>query len=339
MSGAPLLDVQHLRVTLQTPRGPADALRGISFTLQRGQTLGLIGESGCGKSITALALMGLLPDSASVTGSLRFEGRELVGLPEADWCRLRGNRMAMVFQEPMTALNPLHTIGRQIAESLRLHRGLDGASARAEALRLLQRVQLPQAERRLAAYPHQLSGGQRQRVVIAIALACSPDLLIADEPTTALDVTIQREVLDLIAGLVAEDGMALLLISHDLGVMAENVQQMLVMYGGTVVESGPTAEVFHHLAHPYTRGLFAARPRLGLRASAGAGAGGRSRAPRLTTIPGRVPELIDLPSGCGFADRCPLVIEACRLAPPPAVAVAPGHAARCLRLDAAQGLV
>ncbi len=339
MSGAPLLDVQHLRVTLQTPRGPADALRGISFTLQRGQTLGLIGESGCGKSITALALMGLLPDSASVTGSLRFEGRELVGLPEADWCRLRGNRMAMVFQEPMTALNPLHTIGRQIAESLRLHRGLDGASARAEALRLLQRVQLPQAERRLAAYPHQLSGGQRQRVVIAIALACSPDLLIADEPTAALDVTVQREVLDLIAGLVAEDGMALLLISHDLGVMAENVQQMLVMYGGTVVESGPTAEVFHHLAHPYTRGLFAARPRLGLRASAGAGAGGRSRAPRLTTIPGRVPELIDLPSGCGFADRCPLVIEACRLAPPPAVAVAPGHAARCLRLDAAQGLV
>ena len=339
MSGAPLLDVQNLRVTLQTPRGPADALRGISFSLQRGQTLGLIGESGCGKSITALALMGLLPDSARVTGSLRLEGRELVGLPEADWCRLRGNRMAMVFQEPMTALNPLHTIGRQIAESLRLHRGLDGASARAEALRLLQRVQLPQAERRLAAYPHQLSGGQRQRVVIAIALACSPDLLIADEPTTALDVTIQREVLDLIAGLVAEDGMALLLISHDLGVMAENVQQMLVMYGGTVVESGPTAEVFRHLAHPYTRGLFAARPRLGLRARAGVGAGGRSRAPRLTTIPGRVPELIDLPSGCGFADRCPLVIEACRLAPPPAVAVAPGHAARCLRLDAAQGLV
>ena len=342
MSAAPLLEVQDLRVTLQTPRGPADALRGISFTLQRGQTLGLIGESGCGKSITALALMGLLPDSASVTGSLRLEGRELVGLPEADWCQLRGNRMAMVFQEPMTALNPLHTIGRQIAESLRLHRRLDGASARAEALRLLQRVQLPQAERRLAAYPHQLSGGQRQRVVIAIALACGPDLLIADEPTTALDVTIQREVLDLIGQLVAEDGMALLLISHDLGVMAENVQQMLVMYGGTVVESGPTSDVFRQLAHPYTRGLFAARPRLGLRAGAGAGAGvgagGRSRGPRLTTIPGRVPELIDLPAGCGFADRCALVIEPCRLAPPPAVAVAPGHAARCLRLDAAQRL-
>ena len=344
MTGAPLLDVQNLRVTLQTPRGPADALRGISFTLQRGQTLGLIGESGCGKSITALALMGLLPDSASATGSLRFEGRELVGLPEADWCRLRGNRMAMVFQEPMTALNPLHTIGRQIAESLRLHRRLDGASARAEALRLLQRVQLPQAERRLAAYPHQLSGGQRQRVVIAIALACGPDLLIADEPTTALDVTIQREVLDLIASLVAEDGMALLLISHDLGVMAENVQQMLVMYGGTVVESGPTADVFRHLAHPYTRGLFAARPRLGLRASGGGGGGGGGgvaaggRGPRLATIPGRVPELIDLPGGCGFADRCALVVDACRQAPPPAVAVAPGHAARCIRLGDVQAM-
>ncbi len=333
MSGEPLLDVQNLRVTLQTPRGPADALRGISFSLQRGQTLGLIGESGCGKSITALALMGLLPDSATVSGSLRLEGRELVGLAEADWCRLRGNRMAMVFQEPMTALNPLHTIGHQIAESLRLHRGMGGASARAEALRLLQRVQLPQAERRLAAYPHQLSGGQRQRVVIAIALACGPDLLIADEPTTALDVTIQREVLDLIAGLVAEDGMALLLISHDLGVMAENVQQMLVMYGGTVVESGPTAEVFRHLAHPYTRGLFAARPRLGLRAGATTG-----RRPRLTTIPGRVPELIDLPAGCGFADRCALAVDACRQAPPPAVVVTPGHAARCIRLDAAQAL-
>ena len=333
---APLLDVRNLRVTLQTPRGPADALRGISFSLARGQTLGLIGESGCGKSITALALMGLLPERAGVSGSLRFEGRELVGLPEDDWCRLRGNRMAMIFQEPMTALNPLHPIGRQIAESLRLHKGLDARAARAEALRLLQRVQLPQAATRLDAYPHQLSGGQRQRVVIAIALACGPDLLIADEPTTALDVTLQREVLDLIAGLVAEDGMALLLISHDLGVMAENVQRMLVMYGGTVVESGPTSDVFAHLAHPYTRGLFAARPRLGLRTE-NAGLHGR-RGHRLATIPGRVPELIDLPPGCGFAERCALAIDDCRRAPPPEATVAPGHAARCIRLTEAQGL-
>ena len=334
---APLLDVHDLRVTLQTPRGPADALRGISFSLARGQTLGLIGESGCGKSITALALMGLLPERAGVTGSLRFEGRELVGLPEHDWCRLRGNRMAMIFQEPMTALNPLHTIGRQIAESLRLHKALDSRAARAEALRLLERVQLPQAAARLDAYPHQLSGGQRQRVVIAIALACGPDLLIADEPTTALDVTIQREVLDLIAGLVAEDGMALLLISHDLGVMAENVQRMLVMYGGTVVESGPTSDVFAHLAHPYTRGLFAARPRLGLRCENAALNGRRGH--RLATIPGRVPELIDLPAGCGFAGRCTLVIDDCRRALPAEATVAPGHTARCIRLDAAQGLV
>ena len=329
MSPGPLLDVQNLRVSLNTPRGPAEALRGVSFQLARGQTLGLIGESGCGKSITALALMGLLPEGAAVSGSLRFDGRELLGLPEDDWCRLRGNRLAMVFQEPMSALNPLHPIGRQIAESLRLHKGLDAAAARAEALRLLDRVQLPQAARRLDAYPHQFSGGQRQRVVIAIALACGPDVLIADEPTTALDVTIQREVLDLIAGLVAEDGMALLLISHDLGVMAENVQRTLVMYGGTVVEAGDTDAVFGRLAHPYTRGLFAARPQLGVRTATGTG-----RRPRLATIPGRVPELIDLPAGCGFAERCALAQDACRAAPPPEQWVSADHSARCLRIDA-----
>ncbi|WP_395700428.1 ABC transporter ATP-binding protein [Aquabacterium sp.] len=320
-SPAPLLAVQDLRVTLNTPRGPADALRGVSFALARGQTLGLIGESGCGKSITALALMGLLPEGARAAGSVRLEGRELLGLPEDDWCRLRGNRLAMVFQEPMTALNPLQTIGHQIGESLRLHRGLDRAAARAEALRLLERVQLPQAARRLDAHPHQLSGGQRQRVVIAIALACGPDLLIADEPTTALDVTIQREVLALITQLVEEDGMALILISHDLGVMAETVQRMLVMYGGTVVESGATQDVFSRLAHPYTRGLFAARPRLGM-----------PRGTRLATIPGRVPELLDLPAGCPFSDRCAHVVAGCHQSMPPALPVSDGHAARCIRV-------
>ena len=322
--GAPdLLTVTDLRVTLQTARGPADALRGVSLSLRRGDTVGLIGESGCGKSITALALMGLLPDGAVVSGSIRLGGQELTTLDEAALCRLRGNRIGMVFQEPMTALNPLHTVGRQIAEPLRLHKGLGAAAARAEALRLLERVQLPQARERLDAYPHQLSGGQRQRVVIAIALACGPDLLVADEPTTALDVTIQREVLDLIAELVAEDGMGLLLISHDLGVMAQTVQRLLVMYGGTVVESGPTAAVFQRLAHPYTRGLFAARPRLGL-----------ARGTRLATIPGRVPELADMPRGCPFADRCERVIDACRAADPPLVTLAPGHDARCLRVHA-----
>ncbi len=319
-----LLTVTDLRVTLNTARGPADALRGVSFSLARGDTMGLIGESGCGKSITALALMGLLPDGARVQGSIRFDGHELTTLPERDWCGLRGHRIGMVFQEPMTALNPLHTVGRQIAESLRLHKGLDARAARAEALRLLERVQLPQASQRLDAWPHQLSGGQRQRVVIAIALACGPDLLIADEPTTALDVTIQREVLDLIRELVRDSGMGLLLISHDLGVMADTVQRMLVMYGGTVVESGPTAEVFRRLAHPYSRGLFAARPRLGL-----------ARGTRLATIPGRVPELADMPAGCPFAERCPRVADDCRVSLPAAAVVGPDHEARCLHLEAA----
>jgi peptide/nickel transport system ATP-binding protein len=319
-----LLEVRDLRVTLQTARGAHDALRGVSFEIDRGQTLGLIGESGCGKSITALALMGLLPDGAQVDGSIRFNGQELTSLDEAALCELRGHRIGMVFQEPMTALNPLHTVGHQIAEPLRLHQGLSRSAARAQALRLLQRVQLPQAQQRLDAYPHQLSGGQRQRVVIAIALACGPELLIADEPTTALDVTIQREVLDLIQELVRDEGergMALLLISHDLGVMADTVQRMLVMYGGTVVESGPTASVFQRLAHPYSRGLFAARPRLGL-----------PRGTRLATIPGRVPALADMPPGCPFAERCERVADDCRQAPPPALPVGPQHEARCLHM-------
>jgi peptide/nickel transport system ATP-binding protein len=322
---APLLDVRDLRVTLNTSRGPAQALRGIDLQLERGGTLGLIGESGCGKSMTAMALMGLLPTGARVSGSIRLNGQELVGLDDAAMCTLRGNRIGMVFQEPMTALNPLHTVGAQIAEPLRLHKGMTRSAARAEALRLLERVQLPNAAQRLDAYPHQLSGGQRQRVTIAIALACGPDLLIADEPTTALDVTIQREILDLIDALVRDGGMALLMISHDLGVMARMVSRLQVMYGGTVVESGPTDAVFAHLAHPYTRGLFAARPRLGAARVDG-------RKPRLVTIPGRVPELADMPHGCPFADRCAWVVEACRAAPPPPMLVGAAHDARCIRV-------
>jgi peptide/nickel transport system ATP-binding protein len=215
-STPPLLQVQDLHVHLPTSAGQAHALRGLSFTLDKGQTLGVIGESGCGKSLTALAIMGLLPEGAQVTGSIRLNGQELLALKESELCRWRGARMAMVFQEPMTALNPLHTIAHQIAEPLRLHQGLDARAARARALQLLERVQLPRARERLDAYPHQLSGGQRQRVMISMALACAPDLLIADEPTTALDVTVQKEVLDLIGQLVREDGMGLLLISHDL---------------------------------------------------------------------------------------------------------------------------
>ena len=265
----PLLEVNDLHVQLQTQRGPAEAVRGIGFTLERGETLGIVGESGCGKSITVMSLMGLLPESAKVTGSIRFDGTELVGLPDREMCAIRGNRIGMIFQEPMTALNPVHTIGRQVGEPLRLHRGLSSAEARKEALALLERVGIPDAASRLDAYPHQFSGGQRQRIGIAMALACGPDLLIADEPTTALDVTIQKQILELIRGLVAERGMALILISHDLGVIAQSVSKMLVMYGGSVVESGPTAAVFADRAHPYTQGLFAARPGLRARAARG----------------------------------------------------------------------
>jgi peptide/nickel transport system ATP-binding protein len=323
---APLLQVEDLHVSLQTARGPADAVRGVGFTLERGETLGLIGESGCGKSVTALALMGLLPESARVRGSIRFAGRELVGLSDAAMCAIRGDRIGMVFQEPMTSLNPLHTVGRQVAEPLRLHRRMDAGAARAEAIRLLDRVGIADAARRVDAYPHQLSGGQRQRVTIAIALACDPDLLIADEPTTALDVTLQGQILDLVADLVAERSMAMILISHDLGVIAENVERTLVMYGGVIVEQGPVREVFRERAHPYTRGLFEARPRLG-----------SGRAGSLATIPGTVPDLADLPAGCPFAGRCTLAADACRAAMPPAVPLSPSHAARCIRIgEAAQ---
>jgi len=319
----PLLSLDQLRVTLPSPHGPVSPLQGITLTLERGETLGLIGESGCGKSMTALAVMGLLPEGARVEGHITFDGQDLTRLPDRALCNLRGDRIGMVFQEPMTALNPLHTVGRQIAESLRLHRGLDTRAARAEALRLLERVQMPQAGQRLDAFPHQLSGGQRQRVVIAIALACRPALLIAGEPTTALDATVQREVLALIAELVAEDGMALLLISHDLGVMRHQVQRLAVMYAGRIVERAPTEALLATPAHPYTRGLIAARPRSGL-----------ARGTRLPTIAGQVPPLHALPAGCAYADRCPQVTDACRAAPPPEVALATDHAARCIHLAA-----
>lgn len=319
---ATLIAVDNLGVRLNTSRGPAQAVRGVSFALKRGETLGLVGESGCGKSVTALSLMGLLPDSAVVTGSIKLEGNELTRLPDADYCGLRGNRISMIFQEPMTALNPMHSIGHQVAEPLRRHQKYSASQARREAIALLDRVGLPDPAKRIDAYPHQFSGGQRQRVTIAMALACEPDLLIADEPTTALDVTIQGQILDLIADLVEERGMSMILISHDLGVIAENVQRMMVMYGGTVVESGPTDEVFRRMGHPYTQGLFRARPRLGAR-----------KGTRLTTIAGTVPELADLPSGCAFSNRCPLVIDQCRAALPPMVDVGPGHGVRCIRTD------
>ena len=317
-----LLEVQHLNVSLQTPRGQAQAVRDVSFSLARGQTLGLVGESGCGKSITALSLLGLLPDNAQVTGSVRFDGQELVGQTDEYLRKIRGNRIGMIFQEPMTALNPVHTIGDQVAEPLRLHRGMAKNEARQRTIALLDRVGIPNAAARFDAYPHQFSGGQRQRVTIAMALACEPDVLIADEPTTALDVTVQGQILALIAELVKERSMALILISLDLGVIAQSVSHMMVMYGGSVVEAGTTQQIFNQRAHPYTRGLFAARPRLGA-----------ARGERLITIAGSVPELADLPPGCAFTDRCPHAAGPCRHQQPDAQVVAGGQTVRCFHLD------
>jgi peptide/nickel transport system ATP-binding protein len=313
-----LLNVDNLRVSLQTAKGRAEALRGITFQMRAGQTLGLIGESGCGKSLTALAIMGLLPERSIISGSISFKGSELVNAPDAELRKIRGARIAMIFQEPMTALNPLHTIANQIAEPLVLHQNLSRAQALAQALQLLERVQLPRAKERLHAYPHQLSGGQRQRVMIAMALACGPDLLIADEPTTALDVTIQKEVLQLIRDLVREEGMGLLLISHNLGLMQDQVEKVMVMYGGNIIESAETNDLFAHHKHPYSQGLFASRPRMGL-----------VRGTRLATIPGSVPQLKDLPAGCAFADRCGNVIGECRIAMPPLKTIHDNHTVRC----------
>ena len=322
----PLLEVTDLHVQLPTRRGWAPVLRGISFTLERGDTLGLIGESGSGKSMVALALMGLLPDGARTSGSIRLNGQELLGLPDAALCHIRGQRIGMVFQEPMTALNPLHRIGHQVAEPLRLHQGLSARAAQQAALALLERVGISDAAQRMGAYPHQFSGGQRQRITLAMALAGAPQLLIADEPTTALDVTLQRQILDLLAELVAERGMALLLISHDLGVMARQVRRLLVMYGASVVESGPTTEIFQTLAHPYTRGLWAARPRWGVAYPPGP-------RPPLPTIAGTVPDVLDLPTGCPFAGRCAFTADICHTTAPPPTLLAEGHSVRCLRLD------
>ncbi len=324
-----LLEVDGLDVVLTTARGEARAVRGASFALDRGQTLGIVGESGCGKTMTALALMGLLPDNARARGAIRLDGENLLERSEARWCQIRGARVAMVFQEPMSSLNPLHPVGRQVAESIVVHRGAAAREARREAVRLLDLVGIEDAERRARHHPHRFSGGQRQRVMIAMALANQPDLLIADEPTTALDVTIQKQILELIERLTRELGMALVLISHDLAVVAHAVRRILVMYGGAVVESAPTRALFARLAHPYTQGLLAGIPRL---------EGARDPQQRLRAILGTVPELADLPDGCTFADRCALVADACRRETPGLQIVGDGHAAACLRLDAARRL-
>ena len=294
------------------------AVHGIDLTLHQGESLGMVGESGCGKSVTWLAALGLLP-SATITGSVRLEGKELLNAPAKTLDRVRGGRIAMIFQDPATALNPVHRIGRQVAEAVRLHRNSSATAAEAEAVRLLDQVGIPAAKTRMNAYPHEMSGGQNQRVMIAAALAGQPDLLIADEPTTALDVTIQAQILDLLARLRAETGMALVLISHDLGVVADMCDRVAVMYAGRVVEEGPARALFNHPAHPYATGLLGALPPL--------------TGPRrpLAAIPGRVPEPWAMPPGCAFAPRCDRRIDPCDDAVPNLAAVAPARRAACIR--------
>ena len=315
---SPLLALRGLRVSFQTPRGPARAVDGIDLTLEPGQTLCIVGESGCGKSMTALSIMGLVPQPAGrVEGSIVFDGRELLGLAPRAWADLRGDRLAMIFQEPMTSLNPSHTVGRQLVEVLQRHRGMDGVAARAEVVETMRRVRIPAPERRFDEYPHRLSGGMRQRVMIAMALLCRPALLIADEPTTALDVTIQAQVLELMRALRADTGTAILLITHDLGVVAEMADRVAVMYAGQVVEEAPVDELFAAPEHPYTVGLLGAIPSIA------------APRQRLAAIEGRVPAATDWPSGCRFAPRCPFADDHCRHEAPGLREIHPGHRSRC----------
>ena len=319
-----LLEVAGLNIDLPTEQGVRRIVREVSFSLASGESLGVVGESGSGKTMTALALMGLLPDGAVVSGTIRFEGRNLVGLSETEMQKLRGDRVAMIFQEPMTALNPLQRIGAQVAEPLVLHRGVNKEAAWKKAVELLGEVNLRDPRAVARAYPFALSGGERQRAMIAMALSCGPKLIIADEPTTALDVTVQAKILDLLARLSAESDMAILLVSHDLAVIARHCRRVLVMYGGAVMEEGPVEAVLGEARHPYTRALLEARPRRGA-----------PRGERLRAIPGVAPSAADAPNGCPFAGRCPLTIDACRAAPPPAVRLGSDHIVRCYRVDEA----
>ncbi|MBL8702653.1 MAG: ABC transporter ATP-binding protein [Alphaproteobacteria bacterium] len=316
----PLLAVEDLRTEFRTRRGVAKAVDGVSFTIARGEILALLGESGCGKSVTALSIMGLVPAAAGgvVGGRILLDGRDLRGLPDAELRRLRGGAMAMIFQEPLTSLNPVLTVGRQIAETLVAHgKVAAGREARARAIELLREVGIAEPERRVDAYPHELSGGMCQRVMIAMAIACDPDLLIADEPTTALDVTIQKQILHLVHELLGRRGTAVLLITHDMGVVAENADRVAVMYAGRIVESAPAAELFAAPAHPYTRGLLDSMPDIDHDAA------------RLPAIPGFVPDLLAMPPGCAFAPRCPRADAHCRARPPDETRLSAARVVRC----------
>jgi len=318
-----ILDVSGLKTYFYSSRGAARAVDGVSFHLRSGEVLGVVGESGSGKSVTALSIMQLIPDPPGkiVDGRVHFDGTNLLDLSRQQMRRIRGNRIAMIFQEPMTSLNPVFTIGNQISEMFILHRNAGRKEALEASIEMLHRVQIPAPQRRIHEYPHQLSGGMRQRAMIAMALACDPEILIADEPTTALDVTVQAQILELMLKLKEDFGTAVQMITHDLGVIAEMAQRIVVMYAGRVVEEAPTLEIFKQPLHPYTVGLLQSIPILGSRTA------GETR--RLQEIKGMVPNLVALPEGCKFGDRCPKVMEICRKREPELTDIASGRRVRC----------
>ena len=323
MLETPLLEVTDLQTHFGTPDGVVRAVEGMSFHIEAGETVAIVGESGCGKSVTSMSILRLIPEPPGrIAGEIRFNGRDLLKLPDAEMRKLRGNDISMIFQEPMTSLNPVLTVSRQIGETLQLHQGLSARQAERRSVEMLTLVGIPAPERRVKEYPHQLSGGMRQRVMIAMALACNPKLLIADEPTTALDVTIQAQILDLMRDMKHRLGSAIMLITHDLGVVAEMAQRVIVMYAGRKVEEAPVDDLFAHPLHPYTRGLLGAVPKLGSSLEAG----GRTK---LAEIPGLVPSLRQKIVGCPFAGRCPLVTDYCRTVAPAVELKRPGHSAAC----------
>jgi oligopeptide/dipeptide ABC transporter ATP-binding protein len=316
-----ILEVRDLVTTFDTDAGRLTAVDGVSFTVRRGRTLGIVGESGCGKSVTALSIMRLLPQPMGriAGGKILFDGRDLTTLAPDAMHEVRGGRIGMIFQEPMTALNPVHSIGRQLSEVFLLHRTKDKAEAWRRSTAMLRKVGIPEPDVRMNEYPHQLSGGMRQRIVIAMALACEPSVVIADEPTTALDVTVQAQILELMQGFQRELGMAIILITHDLGVIAETCNDVVVMYAGRIAEAGPVQDIFSRPSHPYTRGLLDSIPTLD-----------KPRKTRLNVIEGMVPGLKDLPAGCRFQNRCPYRIDLCATQPP-LEEVSSGHETACHR--------
>ncbi len=329
MAAQTILEVDGLQTHFFTAVGTVRAVDGVSYALKSGETLGVVGESGCGKSVSALSVLRLVanPPGRIVGGAIRFEGKNLLELSEPEMERIRGNEISMIFQEPMTSLNPLFTIGRQVSEAIALHQGLSRKEAMDRAVEMLRRVYIPEPERRVHAYPHQMSGGMRQRVMIAMALSCNPKVLIADEPTTALDVTIQAQILDLMRELQETYGTAIVLITHDMGVVAENADRVVVMYAGRKVEEAPAAALFDNPGHPYTKGLLGSIPHLDAAAQSN---GARAR---LNEIKGMVPSLFDLPPGCSFAPRCGFATDRCRGEQPVLEEQRPGHWVACWHAD------